>query len=313
MKKLEICVQSGGWYDENKPDESIRFIKECGFESIDYNINKVYDSTFDPEKLTSLFDEELDKVYEYFTPLKTATEKYGVCFSILHGVFPMYYEGEDARNEHLIKTTERMFAVAEYLGCKYVVVHPWSGPDIHKEEEKQVNLNMYRRLIPAAKRYGVTICLENLFKHYDLDCFSAACSNVEEFCWYIDTLNDEAGEEVFGACFDVGHAHVTADNLYQYITRLGKRLKTLHIHDNEGCSDSHMIPYTQVDRTGRRLSINWEHFIRGLKEIGYEGALSFETFRAVGVLPRELRSDGLKFIAAIGRYFRRCILPCSED
>ena len=307
MKKLEICVQSIHWYDENKPEESIRFIKECGFEAIDYNINQLYSDTFDKEHLTSIFDKSMDELYEYFAPLKKATKEYGIAFSLFHGAFPMYFEGEDARNEHLIEVTEKMFAVAEYLECKYVVVHPWSGPNLHKEEEKEVNLKLYRRLMPAAKKYGVTICLENLFKHYDLDCFSAACSNAEELCWYIDTLNAEAGEELFGVCFDVGHAHVTTENIYQYLTTVGKRLKTLHIHDNDGISDSHMIPYTQMDRTGRRLSINWEHFIRGLKEIGYEGALSFETFRAIDMLPEEIQEDGLRFIVAIGRYFRRCL------
>lgn len=307
MRKLEIGVQSGNWYDESQPEDSVRFIKECGFEAIDYNINNLFDASFDKEHFTSLFDKSLDELYEYFSPLKKVTKEHEICFSQLHGIFPMYFYGEDARNQYILNVTEKMFAICRYLDCDLIVIHPWSGPDIHKDEEKEINLRMYRQLIPAAKKYGITICLENLFKHYDHDCFSATCTSAEEACWYIDTLNKEAGEELFGFCLDIGHAHVTTQNLYQYITTLGNRLKALHIHDNDGTSDSHMIPYTQMDRTGKRLAIKWDKFIQGLKEIGYEGALSFETFRAIDVLPKELQKEGFRFIRAIGEYFRSCI------
>lgn len=307
MRKLEIGVQSGNWYEESRPEESIRFIKECGFEGIDYNINNLYNATFDKENLSSFFDKSLEEIFEYYKPLKEAIKKYDISISQLHGLFPMYFPGEEARNEYIIQVAEKMMAVCKYLSCKYIVIHPWSGPDLYKEEEKEVNLRIYSQLIPAAHKYGVTICLENLFKHYDLDCFSGVCSSAEEACWYIDTLNNAAGEEIFGFCLDVGHVVVTSGNLYQYIITLGKRLKVLHIHDNDGGSDSHMIPYTQMDRTGKRLRIDWEKFIRGLKEIGYEGALAFEVFRAIDVLPVELKKEGLAFVSAVGIYFRKRI------
>lgn len=307
MGKLEIGVQSAIWYDESKPEESIRFIKECGFDAVDYNINNLFDETFHVEQLSSFFDQSLEELFAYFTPLKNAAKDNDVSISQLHGAFPMYFPGEDTRNEYLIEVTEKMMAVCQYLDCKAIVIHPWTGPDLQKEEEQNINLNMYRRLIPAAKKYGITVCLENMFKHYDLDCYEGGCSTADEACWYIDTLNEEAGDEIFGFCFDVGHAVLTGTNIYQYITKLGKRLTLLHIHDNDGTSDSHMLPFTQTDRTGCRLRIDWEKFIRGLKEIGFEGAISFETWRGTYLLPKSLLKDAFVFISAIGRYFRERI------
>ena len=67
MKKLEVSVQTGGWYDESKPNESMKFIKECGFEGVDYNIDGLFKSTFDPENLTSFFDKDMEQLYEYFS------------------------------------------------------------------------------------------------------------------------------------------------------------------------------------------------------------------------------------------------------
>lgn len=305
MDKLLVGIESAAWYDSNKMEESIRFIKECGFESVDFDFDNIFRRTVDKENLTSFYDMSVEELLEYYKPLKAAAEECKITFGQSHGICAMHYHGQDALNDYIIRITEKHIAACEYLGCKAIVIHPWTGAELYKEEERQVNLDMYRRLIPAAKKYGVKICLENLFAMYDTDCYEGGCSNVDEVCWYIDTLNVEAGEEVFGFCLDVGHAVLTGANLYQYIVALGKRLTVLHIHDNDGNCDSHMIPFTQLDRRGKRLRIDWEKCIRGLKEIKYEGPISFETFRGVEILPQELRKDAFKFISAIGRYLRQ--------
>ena len=304
MRKLEIGVQSGNWYDETRPEESIRFIKSCGFEGIDYNICNLFDATFDPKERTSFFDQSMEELFAYYAPLKQAAKENDIGFSQLHGLFPMYDPDDEAKNAYLIAVTEKMMAICQYLECENIVVHPWTGPKLPKAEEREINLAIYRKLIPAAKQYGVTVCLENLFKHDNIRCFAGACTEAEEACWYIDTLNHEAGEELFGFCFDVGHANVTGQNIYQYITTLGKRIRILHIHDNDGTCDAHMLPYSQRDVTGTRTVINWDAFLLGLKEIGYEGSLAFEIFRGIDALPAEVRKEGLCLASAIGRYFR---------
>lgn len=307
MRKLEVSVQSGGWYDERKPEEGIRYIKECGFEGIDYNINNLFTETFDEDNLTSFFDKDMNEIREYYAPLKQAMEQYDVSISQFHGLFPMYYPEQDKLNDYFIQVTEKMLAICEYLNCKAIVIHPWSGPDLTKEEERNINLSIFRKLISGAKKYGVTICLENLFKHDHIRCFEGACSEAEEVCWYIDALNEEAGEEIFGFCFDVGHANVLGKNIYQYLNIIGKRLTVLHIHDNDSTTDSHMIPYTQRDVTGKRSTVKWEQFLKALAEIEYEGPIAFETFGGLCALPPEVQKEGLQLISAIGRYFRTSI------
>ena len=69
-----------------------------------------------------------------------------------------------------------------------------------------------------------------------------------------------------------------------------------------------MIPYTQVsDMWATKNATDWEGFIAGLREIGYSGNLSFETFKGVCRMPKELEPEALKLITAIGRYFRKRI------
>ena len=78
----------------------------------------------------------------------------------------------------------------------------------------------------------------------------------------------------------------------------------MHIHDNNGAYDAHMIPFTQMNTEGAKLAIDWEGFIKALREIGYEGALAFEIMNAITIIPPELKPAALTYIAEIGKYFR---------
>lgn len=64
------------------------------------------------------------------------------------------------------------------------------------------------------------------------------------------------------------------ENLYGSI---GGHLKVLHIHDNDGVSDLHRIPFTFMKTRENRFSTDWDGFIRGLQNIDFQGILSFET------------------------------------
>ena len=304
MEKLTVCVETAVWYEDEKPAEGIRYIKDCGFDGIDYNFGKLYRDTLNVEKLTSFYDKSLEELYDYFAPLKKALEENKVEMSQSHGLFPVGFVGEPARTDYNIQVTEKHIALCAYLGCPAIVIHGTSAPQLTKAEERAFNLDMYRRLMPTAKKYGVKVCLENLLNLYEWDPYEGNCSNADEAVWFLDTLNAEAGEEVFGFCFDVGHAVLTGANLYQYLTTMGKRVTVLHIQDNDGASDGHMLPFTQLERRGQRLRIDWEMFIRGLREIGYEGPINFEGARGIRVLPEQLRKDGLRYLSAVGRYFK---------
>ncbi len=305
MCEQKISMASWNWYEYDDPAKSMAFIKSCGFEAIDLDMNPFYRRSLDTQKLTSLFDNSIEYLREYFLPLKMAAAENGIEIVQSHALWPVYYPGEEERNEHIVRSLEKTIAVVAYLGCKYIVVHPYQSAD--KEEEKTVNLSFYRKLIPAAKQYGVTICMENLHCSNKVRHFDGPCTDVNEACWYIDTLNAEAEQEVFGFCLDFGHAMLAGRDLCRFIKTLGSRLKVLHIHENNGFGDSHVIPYTQRDRTGYENMVEWEEIMQALKEIGYKGPLSFETFFSLMKMPREVWGEALMLNSAIGRYFRKLI------
>ena len=79
----------------------------------------------------------------------------------------------------------------------------------------------------------------------------------------------EIDDENIKVCLDVGHFNSVKGDIYQAITLLGDDLATLHVHDDRYGQDRHLIPF--------QGETDWDGFIRGLKEIGYQGVISLET------------------------------------
>ena len=299
---LEICVQSGKWYQENDPEWSFRLIHECGFEGIDYSMNLLLDCKELLKGIPSkFFDQSTEEMLAYYRPVKEAAQRYGVKILQMHAPMPLYVEGREDIDEYLIQSVDKCCAVCGFLGCPALVVHSALHPD--KAAEKEINLQMYRKLIPSAKKYGVKICPENIYDWNKGHILEGPCSDVMEACWYVDTLNEEAGEEIFGFCLDVGHANLLGRNIHKFILGLGKRLTILHIHDNSSEVDEHLIPYTVFTH-----GIDWNGFLTGLREIGYTGPLSFEISPAINLLPEDAKAEGLKLAGAVGRSFRKRIM-----
>ena len=129
------------------------------------------------------------------------------------------------------------------------------------------------------------------------------CCNVQKVIGCIDRINAQYDAEVLGFCFDTGHANLIGIDFYEFLTCLDKRLKVLHIHDNDGVRDMHQIPYTFTKTRENKPSTDWDGFIRGLRDIQFDGVLNFEASPVVSSFPVEMRDDVLRFLVKIGEYF----------
>lgn len=77
--------------------------------------------------------------------------------------------------------------------------------------------------------------------------------------------------------------------------QLGDRIECFHVHDNDGEVDLHMPPYTG--------KLDWNRFVEGLKAIGFDKTLSFETFNILNFIDPKLVPSILRFIADCGHRF----------
>ncbi|MCS7098965.1 MAG: sugar phosphate isomerase/epimerase [Sulfolobales archaeon] len=58
----------------------------------------------------------------------------------------------------------------------------------------------------------------------------------------IASVLERANSLSVGVCVDVGHALITRTPLEDFRARLGGLVKAVHIHDNDGFSDTHLLP-----------------------------------------------------------------------
>lgn len=309
-KELMRSMQTGRWYktfggDEN-PEAAFTFVRDCGFEAVDFDLAMhIHTSKIRVGEVHGFYDADIKTLLEYYRPIKAAADKCGISFAQAHGPFPLDVPEFPEVHAYLLTVVEKMLAICQLLECPALIVHPIIVRN--KQEEWEKNLKMYRHFIPAAKKYGVKICLENMFTTENTRKTGRACSNMDDACRYIDTLNAEAGEEIFGFCYDVGHATLTCNDIYEDIKQLGHRLTALHIHENDTRKDLHQIPYI-ARTTKKELNTNWEEFIQALKEIGYRGALNLESAGSLTCVPEELIGPMLQYAASVCGYFQKKIL-----
>lgn len=306
---LRIGTQSDEWYSHEDPDGSLAYYKSCGFDAVDFNLHQYIDIgglKAAGAPYSSFYDKSLPELFEYFAPLKAACKKHDVEVAQVHAPFASWYKGEDELNDYIITVLKKCIAICAFLDCPGIVVHPVHGAG-DPDAEWEANMWVYRQLIPTAKECGVKILLENIFGRFNGRFIQGRVSSPDLACKYFDTLTAEAGEGVFGFCLDIGHAIITCQNIPEFIRTLGPRLTNLHIHDNNGLDDLHLMPYTCVT-TKQNLVCDWDGVVKALKDIGYRGSLCFETFKAVRIMPKAVRSEMLRLISAIGRHWSDIIL-----
>lgn len=300
----KIGIQSTGSIIQGDIEAGYRRIKEAGFDCVDFNFDEYLHCTMVYRgEINEVLDREVEEVWKDFAPHAKAAADCGLTFVQMHAPFPLRQKGMDEVNAKMFRITENCMDICSRMGGRYLVVHPVTlSYECSKKEEHDFNMEMYQSLIPLAKKYGIVICLENMFMDQNGHLTEGVCSDFVEAAEWIDELNTVAGEELFGFCFDIGHANILGKNLYQSVMALGDRLKILHIHDNDGISDLHTMPFTFA-RSWNPPATDWEGFLRGLREINYKGVINFETFRCMESFPKELHPSVLRLLADMGKYF----------
>ena len=295
----KIAVQTGGTEKLYSVKEAYKRIRDWGFDAVDANIDHVLPCN-DIGKGT--IPETLIRggrdCMALFDPWKEGAQEAGLDNYQAHAPFPSCIVDDSLKNSQMIEVLKNVIRASDYIGCRNLIIHPFFfGYDrqLRAEDEWDLNIESYSKLIPTARECGVTICLENMFSGFRGKIYAACCSNMTTAAKYVDELNAIAGSEVFGFCLDTGHALLCGLDIEQCMLTLGKRIHAFHIHDNDGLNDKHLAPYMGI--------LDWNRFMRGLKEIDYTGTLSFETFNVWNTVDLRVMDTMMRHIAACGRLF----------
>ncbi len=305
---MEIGVQTKNIIKDKDPLAGFGQLKQAGFTCCDFSLDvKLRNYDLYQNRLNGFFSRPLEELEAFFAPHKEAAEETGIRVSQMHMPYPNYVPGApDELNEYLRNVVApKSMELCRFLECPYIVVHGFKLAKYlgSEEAEWEKTEGFLESLAPMAEEYGITICIENLYTGIGGHIVEGPCCDAHKAAERIDRMNDKYGAEVLGFCFDTGHANLAGLDFEKFLMELGERVKVLHIHDNDGISDLHQIPFTFTRTRENTSSTDWDGFVRGLRGIGYQGVLSFETGPVLTAFPGELKEEALRFIARIGRYF----------
>ena len=134
-----------------------------------------------------------------------------------------------------------------------LVVHAANG---EAPPTSEIGLDRFARLMERAERRNVNLALENMRRGSQM---AQTAMLLERFV-----------SKHLGFCFDNGHHHARRLRTPEadLLARFGHRLMALHLNDNHGVDDEHLLPF---DGT-----IGWEEQMRLIAAAGYRGPTALE-------------------------------------
>lgn len=115
-------------------------------------------------------------------------------------------------------------------------------------EPNEIGLERIRKVVQHGTEVGVKVAFEN--------------TKIPGYQEYVLSRIPGAGN-----CYDAGHCHAHFNDEYDF-SLFKDRFFCIHLHDNMGSEDEHLLP---GDGT-----INWEHVLKQLKDNGYNGPITLE-------------------------------------
>lgn len=172
--------------------------------------------------------------------------------------------------------SEVIFAVdtAAKIGAKILVTHPGNKlAHAHDAKERdrriEISIESLKIISREAKSKNVRLAVENMLG-----------GMVGGEAWQIERILASLDQEIAGMCLDVSHASLCKE-LDKYFKTFGSRIFAVHVSDNHGKLDDHLIPGEGI--------LDFVSIARKLKEIKFRGVFLLEILgEAVHRKPEEV-------------------------
>lgn len=113
-----------------------------------------------------------------------------------------------------------------------------------------LGLARFKKICDRAEKKGVDIALENV-----------------NFREYLDYIFENVSSDRLKFCYDSGHENCCYPG-GDFLQKYGDKLVALHLHDNDGIDDLHLVPFDGTT--------DFKKISRQLREAGYAGSLTLE-------------------------------------
>lgn len=224
------------WFGFLMPfEDRLKIIKESGFKSI-----------------CTWFGNEFSHSNGDFREHTHLADKYGLV--VEHSHIP-YFQADNLwadtlDGEAVFNKYKEDIAIASQFGPALLTLHPY-GQAAEKTRDNTLCTERLKQLGDLALSKDVRVGLENL---KETSITAALLRKIEN--------------PAVGLCFDAGHNNISVGDTFGIVEEFGGRLFSLHLHDNDGLSDKHLLPFEGT--------IGWPHFISALRRTSYTGTLMLE-------------------------------------
>lgn len=182
-------------------------------------------------------------------------------------------------NPEAVGIIKRWIDLYEAIGIKNMVLHAdvynmenWSIETMH-----DANVERFREIAAYIEGKDFHICIENLFRR--------GMDHIDQLL----SLIHRVGSDHLAVTLDTGHLNMArTTSQREFILTAGDKLRAIHIADNEGAADQHLMPFG-------RGTVDFVEVVRALKEIGYQGVFNYE-IPGENRCPLPMRDKKLKYI-----------------
>lgn len=300
---MQIVCSSAGTVEIGKPNMGLKQLKEAGFQAVMLDFNEVC-RVFGKKELDKCKrDGKTPREYEYYRHPEKISEYVRTCFTkskelgMRTDIARLPYimeDGQEYCTEDLYPLLRESMKACALNGVRTVILSPLVA-------ELEDNICFYRKILPWAKENALQVLLTNRCKWHGGHFLRGTCSDAREAAKLIGRLNEEAGEERFGFCVDMGTCSICGQNMYEYMKPLGSLVKAVLVNENNGEKPGALLPFSSVQSGQDRT--DWLSFIRGLRAIEFDGMMILDIHDSCrAVAPTLLKPALLQYAARIGEY-----------
>lgn len=153
----------------------------------------------------------------------------------------------------LFRSWKEAIQAAATAGIPLLVLHPYWTEETLAGENRPLFFRRAQELGDWAGCQGIRLAWENLY----------------ESRLVRDLMGVLADQAATGFCLDTGHANISQDGALTLLEDYPDKLFALHLHDNDGQRDQHLLP--------GQGNFPWPNFMGLLAQTGYQGALMLES------------------------------------
>lgn len=271
--KRKVSLAIGYFQDRIGDKAALETAAKLGLDAVDFDL---CGNRWDYRNPDSVYSRSDDDIVEYFTTLKEYAHSLGIEIGQTHGRI-QGFKNIPEEDEALIANARLDCLATATLGAPHVIIHSvttiYMGPDADPKLMHRLNKDMFCRILPYAKQYGVKVASETFGDATGRGCCDFF-GNIKEFLMsYNRVCGASDNRDYMCTCVDTGHSNKATrfnnnPSSADVIRMLGSTVEVLHLNDNDTYTDQHKPPMTGT--------LNWNDIFDALDEVGYHGNYNME-------------------------------------